>query len=245
MDVADAAAVFARAVLLPLATLLPLINPPGTVPIFLSLTPAAPDRLRAVLAGRVALNSLALLAGAMLGGTYVLVLFGLSLAAIKIAGGLLVMTTAWHLLRSDQSFDSEIAAASPALPAARLADHSFYPLTFPITIGPGSLSVAVTLGAGMGGQAASDIARLLGAVTGIVGVAAAIYLCYRFASRLMTALGRTGTIVLTRLSAFVLLSVGVQILCDGIDERFVASAAMRPAMAVTAACVAVTAGGDA
>jgi multiple antibiotic resistance protein len=220
MDVVDAAVSFARALVLPLATLLPLINPPGTLPIFLSMTPSAPDRLRTLLAGRIARHSLALLAGAMVAGTYILVLFGLSLAAIKIAGGLLVMTTAWHLLRSDHSFDSEIAAASPALPVAQLPDHSFYPLTFPITIGPGSLSVAVTLGAGMRAQDASEIARLLGALTGIGIVAVTIYLCYRFASRLMNALGNTGSVVLTRLSAFVLLSVGVQILCDGIAERF-------------------------
>jgi multiple antibiotic resistance protein len=82
------------------------------------------------------------------------------------------------------------------------------------------LSAAVALGAGLRGEGASDVARLVGAVTGIAVVAATIYLCYRFASRLMAALGQTGSLVLTRLSAFVLLSVGVQILCDGIAERF-------------------------
>jgi multiple antibiotic resistance protein len=220
MDVADAVAAFARALVLPLAALLPLINPPGTLPIFLSMTPSAPERLRTLLAGRIARNSLALLAVTMLTGTYILALFGLSLAAIKIAGGLLVMTTAWHLLRSDQSYDWEIAAASPTLPPAQLADHSFYPLTFPITIGPGSLSVAVTLGGAMRPQDATGIVSILGALTGIAAVALTIYVSYRHAARLVGTLGRTGSVVLTRLTAFVLLSVGVQILCDGIAERF-------------------------
>ena len=220
MDLADTLAIFARAVMLPLATLLPLINPPGTVPIFLSMTPGVSDAVRAVLARRIATNSFALLVGAMLAGSHFLILFGLSLAAIKIAGGLLVTATAWHLLRSDHSPDSELAAASPAVPSAQIANHIFHPLTFPITVGPGSISVAMTLGVGVRVQGVSAVPRMLGAVVGIIVVSAAIYLCYRFASRLVGALGQTGSAVLTRLSAFILLAVGVQILCDGVGERF-------------------------
>lgn len=217
---ADTVATFARGVLLALATLLPLINPPGTVPIFLSMTPRVPDEGRATLARRVAWNSFVLLVTAMLVGSYVLIFFGLSLPIVKIAGGLLVIATAWHVIRTDERVDSTIVSASPAVPVEHLATHSFYPLTFPVTIGPGSISVAVTIGAGIRFEDVTDVPRVFGVMTGILLVAAAIYLSYRFAPRLLRALGRSGSAVLLRLSGFVLLCVGVQILCDGVVERF-------------------------
>lgn len=219
---------FLGVVMLALAALLPIINPPGLAPIFLSLTPGVSDPVRTALARRIAWNSFALLVGALLVGSYVLILFGLSLAVIKIAGGLLVIATAWHLVRAEQSPDSGIVA-DPTTSVEHIASQSFYPLTFPLTIGPGSISVAVTLGAGVRVRDVSDVTSVLGALTGILLVSSAVYLCYRFASRLLVALGKTGTVVLLRLSAFILLSVGVQILCDGLVERFVApqSVAMR------------------
>jgi multiple antibiotic resistance protein len=211
---------FLRIVTLAFAALLPIINPAGLAPIFLSLTPGVADSVRTALARRIAWNSFLLLVGALLVGSYVLILFGLSLAVVKIAGGLLVIATAWHLVRAEQSPDSGIVAESTGASAERIAGQSFYPLTFPLTIGPGSISVAVTLGAGVRVNDVSDVTSVLGALTGILLVSSAVYLCYRFASRLLTALGRTGTIVVLRLSAFILLSVGVQILCDGLVERF-------------------------
>ena len=216
----DTITAFLGVVMLALAALLPIINPPGVAPIFLSLTPGVPDPVRALLARRIAWNSFGLLVGALFVGSYVLILFGLSLAVIKIAGGLLVVATAWHLVRAEQSPDSEIVDGT-ATSLEQVSSQSFYPMTFPLTIGPGSISVAVTLGAGVHTRDVSDVTAVLGALTGIVLVSAAVYLCFRFASRLIVALGKTGTVILLRLSAFILLSVGVQILCDGLVERFV------------------------
>ena len=214
----EAVTEFLRSVMLALGALLPIINPPGSAPIFLSMTPLAPDPVRVSIAGRVALNSFALLVGAMLIGSYVLMIFGLSLAVVKIAGGLLVIATAWHLVRADQSPDAGLVATPPT--AEQMAGHSFYPLTFPLTIGPGSISVAVTLGAGVRVSNGIDLSAVLGALAGIGVVSAAVYFCYRFASRLLRVLGNTGTVVMLRLSAFILLAVGVQIFCDGLVERF-------------------------
>ena len=217
---ADTITAFVSVVGLALAALLPLINPPGLAPIFLSMTPGASEPVRTALAARIARNSFVLLLAAMLIGSYVLIFFGLSLAVVKIAGGLLVIATAWHLVRAEQSPDSTIAAPSPVPTAEQIASHSFYPLTFPLTIGPGSISVAVTLGAGVRVRDVGDMTGVLGAMMGIVLVSSAVYLCYRFASRLLRVLGGTGTVVMLRLSAFILLSVGVKIFCDGLVERF-------------------------
>ena len=216
----DPVTVFLRAVMLALATLLPIINPPGSAPIFLSMTPGASDAERTALAVRVARNSCVLLIVAMLAGSYVLIFFGLSLAVVKIAGGLLVIATAWHLIRSEQSPDATVVTPSPMRTDQEIASHTFYPLTFPITIGPGSISVAMTLGAGAHVAEVADVTRMLGVMLGIMLVSSTVYLCYRFAGRILRALGRSGTGVLLRLSAFILLSIGVQILCDGVAERF-------------------------
>ena len=216
---ADSIAAFVGVITLPLAALLPLINPPGLAPIFLSMTRGASDPDRTALAGRIARNSFVLLLGAMLIGSYVLLFFGLSLAVIKISGGLLVISTAWGLTRSAPSPDpANVSAAPPSL--EQLLRKDFYPLTFPLTIGPGSISVAVALGAGIRSGSVAEVTSVLGAIAGLAIVSTAVYYSYRFASRLLGVLGGTGTVVMLNLSAFILLAVGVKILCDGLSEQF-------------------------
>ena len=208
-----------RVAVVTIVALVPLINPAGTAPIFLSLTNGVSDRARAMVAVRIARNAFVLLAAATLGGSSILLFFGLSLVEIRIAGGLLVIATAWHLMRTDQRPDAAITALSQR-DANDLTHATFYPLTFPVTIGPGSLAIAVTIGAG-GGDAAR-VATLLGAIAGSVVVSGTIYLCYRFAARPAKMLGDAGTLVLFRLSAFILLAVGMKILIDGLVERVTA-----------------------
>jgi multiple antibiotic resistance protein len=170
----------------------------------------------------IAIDSLILLVAAMLVGSYVLLLFGLSLAVVKIAGGLLVLTTGWQLLRADSTPDSRLSTPSTitALDDQRIRSRTFYPLTFPLTVGPGSLSVALTLGATTRVQGATPLASVLGTALGLVIVVITIYVCYRFATTLLSKLGETGTVVLLRLSSFILVAIGVQIFCDGVIEEF-------------------------
>jgi multiple antibiotic resistance protein len=208
--------VFIRAAALAVATLLPVINPAGMAPVFLSLTGGTTDRQRALGAARAARGAFVLLTVAMLGGSSVLLFFGLTLADIRIAGGLLVTATAWQLMRTDRTVAGREMA--PLETAERPVHAGFYPLTFPVTIGPGSLAIAVTLGA-------TPPAALLGAVAGAAVVSIAVFLCYRFAARVAKMLGDAGTLVLLRLSGFILLSVGVKIVCDGIVERFATGSA--------------------
>jgi multiple antibiotic resistance protein len=218
----DAGTSFVGAVMFALATLLPIVNPPGVAPIFLAMTRDVPDAIRTVLAARIARNSCVLLLVAMIAGSYVLMFFGLSLAVIRIAGGLLVIATAWHLIRAEEFPDPAIVGAPSATSLDPAGSRSLYPLTFPVTVGPGSISVAVTLGAGVRLDAPRSPAAVLGSVAAIVVVSLTVYLCYRFASRLVRVLGGNGTVVLLRFSAFILLAVGIQILCDGLVERFIA-----------------------
>src|SRR5471032_1368882 len=135
----------ANAILFTLAALLPIVNPLGSAPIFLSMTADLPVAARRRLAFVVARHATLLLAAAMLVGSYVLRLFGVSLPIVRVGGGLLVTATGWRLLHDAAR---PLADARPTDAWEREAERrAFFPLTFPLTVGPGSISVAITLGA--------------------------------------------------------------------------------------------------
>lgn len=207
--------VFADTFLLSYAALFPIVNPVGSAPLFLGMTQFCTDKARNTLARNVAINSFFLLLGSLFLGSYVLEFFGISLPVVRIGGGLVVSVFGWKLLNSDERPDGERDAQANASPIP----DTFYPLTMPLTVGPGSISVAITLGS----QRPKDVdlvhlVQLGGAgVIGILAIALSVYLCYRFAERTVSMLGKTGTNVVVRLSAFIMLCIGIQILWGGIS----------------------------
>jgi multiple antibiotic resistance protein len=206
---------FTNAFLLVYAGLFPIINPIGGAPIFLGLTASCSEDERNALARRVAINSVLLLAGSMFVGSHLLVFFGITLPVVRIAGGLVLIAFAWKLLHSGT--DSEDQRAADAERRSSAID-SFYPLTMPLTVGPGSISVAIALGSQRpaGPLELSHLVLIGGsAIAGIVAIALTIYVCYRFAERTIALLGKSGTNVVVRLSAFILLCIGIQILWAG------------------------------
>jgi multiple antibiotic resistance protein len=206
---------FLKTVFFVLAALLPIMNPPGNAPIFHSLTAGASDTTRNALAWRVAVNAFILLVGGMFIGTHVLAFFGISLPVVKVAGGLLVIATAWKLLDTEET--PKLDASPGSLWTTELATKkAFYPLTFPLTVGPGSISVAITLGAGLRIPQVPVIITLVAAVFALGLAAAAVYFSNRFAGVLVRLLGDTGTTVMLRMYSFILLCIGVQILWDGV-----------------------------
>jgi multiple antibiotic resistance protein len=211
---------FMRVVALVVLTLLPIVNPTGVAPIFLSMTPGASAATRRLLARKIGINIVLLLASAMFIGSHILGFFGLSLAVVKIAGGMLVIANGWRLLSADSTPDAPPVNAEPAWGAEQIASRAFYPLTFPLTVGPGSISVAVTLGARSGSATSSRIAFMIAAVAGIFVVGLLAYLSFRYAAEVVRRLGSTGTVILLRLSAFILVAIGVEIFCSGLAERF-------------------------
>jgi multiple antibiotic resistance protein len=203
-----------NAFLLVYAALFPIVNPVGSAPIFLRLTyPCAPDR--PMLASAVAFNSFALLLGSLFIGSHLLEFFGITLPIVRIAGGSVVAAFAWKLLHSSEELEDQRSATDQA-PGSRV--DAFYPLTMPLTVGPGSISVAVTLGSQRPAlnSGFSDLAVVgAGAVAGLAAIAVTIYVCYRFAGNLVAWLGARGTNVMMRLSAFILLCIGFQIIWNG------------------------------
>ena len=204
-----------ESILVTLAALLPIVNPLGAAPIFLAMSADLPGQARRHLATVVARNTFLLLAAAMLIGSYVLEFFGISLPIVRVAGGLVVMGAGWRLLHEGQIDDQPEARVVEAW-ERELVRRGFYPLTFPLTVGPGSITIAITLGAREVSTAASRALYFAADLIGIAIIAIVVYLSYRFASRLSASLGETGTNVFLRLSAFIMLSVGVSIFWGGI-----------------------------
>jgi multiple antibiotic resistance protein len=215
----DLIRVFLTATILVPATLLPIINPLVGAPVFMAMT-GENRRLAAQMARRVGLNSFFLLFGSLFVGGYVLEFFGVSIPAVRVAGGILVGATAWRLLSDSPQDDLRRTLANEAedLPHHEIARRSFLPMTFPLTVGPGTIAAAIALGATRPEHGAAWFVSSIGAIVGLALSALAVYLTYRYASRLLRKLGDTGTLVLQRLAAFLLLAIGIDILWGGLLE---------------------------
>ena len=133
-------------ILLVVGALFPIVNPIGNTPIFLSLTRGLSERGRGVLARMVALNGLVLIVTSIFIGTHILAFFGISLPVVQVAGGLIVISTGWSLLRQSSDGDDDPGSRHECK-EADYARQAFYPLTLPLTVGPGSISVAIAVGA--------------------------------------------------------------------------------------------------
>jgi multiple antibiotic resistance protein len=122
----------------------------------------------------------------------------------------------WKLLNAEPAA-ADMKSDRADMTAPKTVPDAFYPLTMPLTVGPGSISVAITLGSQRPGNAGLEQLLLSagGAVAGALGIALTVYFSYRFAEPLVRLLGRHGTQVVVRLSAFILLCIGIQILWSG------------------------------
>lgn len=206
--------------LLIVAALLPILNPFGGAPIFLAITRGASAETRHFLARRIALNSVVVLIVAMFIGSYVLEYFGISTGTVKIAGGLLVASMGWKMVQAEDPPQDGAVSATADWSRQVAERRAFYPLTFPLTVGPGSIAVALTLAASIYKDKSGfrPLAAPISAVIGVLVLAVVIYLCYRFADRMVKLIGDTGTTVLLRLAAFVLLCIGLEIVVGGLTE---------------------------
>jgi multiple antibiotic resistance protein len=201
--------------LLTFAALFPIVNPIEGAPLFYVLTRELPVERQRVLARQVALNGLALLLGSMVAGPWLLVFFGIELPVVRIVGGLVITSLGWKLLSQAQWSDHP----SEQVPQDALSRAgAFYPLTMPLTVGPGSMSVAISIGTHkpLSMFSLTDFALYgVGAVSGLVAIGLSIFVAYRFAGNLTRFLGSSGVEVLVRLSAFILMCIGIEFLWSG------------------------------
>jgi len=199
------------------SALFPIVNPVGGAPIFLSLTRDYTSSERSALSWRVGLNSFLLLIGSLVIGTHVLSFFGISISVVQVGGGLVVVSTGWKLLNLEPEEDDEKREAPKRTRHGSITQYAFYPLTLPLTVGPGSISVAITLGANATHHAAGNLLLVAAALSGSLLTALSVYLCYASAERMSRVLGETAMSVVIRLSSFLLVCIGVQILWNGVS----------------------------
>ena len=110
-------------------------------------------------------------------------------------------------------------ALAEAFTPEHARNQAFYPLTFPVSCGPGSIAAAITVGVSLqDDRALLSLARMGGGVLALMAVGVLLYLAFRYAQRLLKPLGEAGTVIFLRLSAFILLCLGVQIVWDGVSE---------------------------
>ena len=203
------------AFLLTFAGLFPIVNPFEAAPFFLGLTAGMSSSERRVLARKAAVNGFSLLLGSMVLGPFLLQFFGIELPVVRIAGGLVVTALGWKLLSQESWSDH---GSSGMQQGAERKVGSFYPLTMPLTVGPGSMSVAITIGSRkpMAERHFAEMAlHAIGALTGVIAIAITIYIAYRFAESFARILGVTGLEVMVRLSAFILMCIGIEIIWNG------------------------------
>ena len=204
----------AKSILLILSALFPIVNPLGGSPVFLALTRDYPPPLRRILAWQVALNSFILLIASFLIGTHILHFFGISIPVVQVGGGLIVISNGWTMLKSKEQVDRG-PDVQKKVHRDDVFRSAFYPLTLPLTVGPGSISMAITLGANEPHHLGPNFLAILAAVIGSALVAMSIYTCYAFADRLAAAIGESGMSIILRLSSFLLVCIGVQIFWNG------------------------------
>ncbi len=211
------------AFLLAFPSLFSIINPIGGALIFYGFTKdfSSDDRLK--VAASVGFYSLLVMFGALWAGAYVLSFFGVSLDALRIAGGMVIALSGFQLLTSsephpDQKSHERARIDASASDPMQLA---FFPLTLPFTTGPGTIAVAITVGAERPPGGAGLIAFFVGASVAALANAAIIWIGYRFADRLTGLIGPTARQVIVRLTAFLLMCIGVQILVTAIGDLVV------------------------
>jgi multiple antibiotic resistance protein len=197
------------------SALLPLINPFGDALVFLGLVGPAPPAVYRRLAKRVAINTSVFLILIESAGAAIMKFFGISLPVMQMSGGLVLAAMGWRLLSQDQP--TPAAETSPETDLSLLESKAFYPLTFPITAGPGTIVVMITLSAQASAQRGfADLAAHGGIALAVGVLSGVVFVCYSFAPMIAARIKPQTAHGVQRVIAFVLLSIGVQIAWNGL-----------------------------
>ena len=188
--------------------LFPIVNPFGGIPLFFSLTTGLTREERSRTARRTALYVIAILVTFMLVGRFVLSFFGISLAVLKIAGGLIVANTAWGMVTASSRMTTEESSE-----ALTKEDISLTPMAMPMLSGPGSIGVVMGLAAH-----ASGLLAYVGMLIGIALVGVTVYLLLCTGGPLVKRLGPSAMGAITRIFGFLILAIAVQLVWDGVAD---------------------------
>jgi len=209
--------------LLAFSALLPLINPFGTALVFFGLVGDAPPDVYRSLARRIAINNVIFLTVVEMLGVAILKFFGISLPIVQFSGGMVIAAMGWSVLNERDARATSRKKKEETDPDDSQAhdfDHEvFYPLTFPITSGPGTLVALLTVSAHTSrGSLGTDFLSHAGVFLAIVVLSLLVYFCYRYAPRVTKAIPPSTAHGILRVTAFLLLCIGVQISWNGLAQ---------------------------
>ena len=194
--------------------LFPVLNPLAGMMIFLNLTQGAPAPVLNKLSLKVGINTCILLITVLLTGSWILSFFGITIPIVQVAGGFVVASLGWKVLNQPVSKPNENAAIQND---KSVNDMAFFPLTMPLTAGPGCIAVTLTIGAHeMHKKLVDTMMGELAAIAGIILAALSVWVCYRYADAITRKLGDSGSRVIMKLAAFINMCIGLQIIWDGV-----------------------------
>jgi multiple antibiotic resistance protein len=215
---------FLHLVFVGFVSLFPPVNPIGTALIVDPLIKKLSTSARRAASIKIALYCFSICTITLLIGTWIFKLFGISLPVVQIAGGILICRMGWQLLSSNQEEKQSKELSSPDSSEQgieKIQGLLFYPLSFPMTTGAGTISVLLTLGAhGAGNDLTQHLANLGALFTAILLMSILIFLSYAYTPALLRRLGPGGEQVVNRLSAFLVFCVGIQIASGGLLTLF-------------------------
>lgn len=192
------------------AALFSVLNPIGTVPIFVGLTQDDDKNERSRISLWTAIDVFIILIISYFVGQYVLTFFGISLDALRIAGGLVIVSSGFSLL-SGQLKKKRGINKSVETDMQKRNDIALTPLAMPMLAGPGSISLLIAFY-----QEHHEPQEIIIAVMGILAVAIAIFIILRSAHYLAKILGAAGIVAISRIVGFIVIAIGVQYIVSSI-----------------------------
>ncbi len=197
--------------------LFPVLNPLSYAFIFLGLTRALNSVTRRSLARKIGINTFILLTVVLWIGQWFMQIFGISVGIVQVGGGLVVAYLGWYTMNQPEDINDTNSKMIKNEEDAN--KQAFFPLTMPMTAGPGSIAVALTIGAqANASNLPLTLAAKLGATTGILFAALTVYFCYAYSSAITKKLGPSAIIVVIKLSAFIIFCIGLSIILHGFQQ---------------------------
>lgn len=197
-------------------TILVTIDPPGLAPLFLALTRGMNRAERLQVGTRASITGLAVLALFAVAGAAILNVFGITLPAFRVAGGLLLFYIAFEMI-FEQRQERKEKHATTAITRDHIRNVAAFPLAIPLIAGPGAISATVLLSGSM-----PNAVGHLTLVTIIAACIAITWLTFIAAERVDGFLGETGRSILTRLLGVILAALAVQFVADGVKALMAA-----------------------
>lgn len=203
---------FIDTILSALVTLLVTIDPPGLAPLFLALTPGMNRQARNQVAKRATIIGFILLTVFAIAGAQIMSLFGISIGAFRVAGGLLLFWIAFEMIFEKRTERKE-KSAEVAITKDHIHNIAAFPLAIPLIAGPGAISAVILLSDGFHAPIERSMLILV-----ILACMAITYITLLLAERVDRFLGETGRSILTRLLGVILAALAVQFVADGVKS---------------------------